>query len=1065
MTGLPPGAAATSFAFTGFKQRSASTNLLDAVSVILRLAALGWSILLLRRVRDWRLGFLSAMLALMAASQLVPAFGPGPAAGDAFHPTDIPSLLVSLVALAAVVFYGRVLADHRRAEQALRVEKAHIEQLFEGAPEAVVLLDNDGRVLRVNAQFTRLFGYQPDEVVGKALDDLLAPAELREEAAALTRRVAAGERIAHETVRRRKDGSPVHVSVLGTPVRVGGGQVAVYGTYRDVTARKRAEAELERSLALLRATLESTEDGILVVDNDGRVVTYNRKFMDMWGIPDLVMATRDDRRLLEFVGDQLKDPDAFLARVRDLYRDPEAERSDTIEFRDGRVFERYSRPHRIGGKTVGRVWSFRDVTERLRMIDALRVSEAKFSMAFRLSPDIVTLSTLDDGRFVDVNETFVRATGFSREEVIGRSVWEFGLWTRPEDRERMVRELREHGSVHNLELQFRVRSGELRTGLLSAEIIQVEGRPCILTVSNDITERKEAEQALRESEERYALAAVGANDGLWDWDLKGNRVFLSHRWKEMLGYAESDIGADPDEWFTRIHRADVDRFRSALSAHLDGHAGHFECEYRIRCKDGSFRWVLSRGVAVRDATGASYRMAGSQTDVTARKIAEERLLHEAIHDPLTGLANRALFMDLLARSVARSRRRREYLFGVLFLDLDRFKVVNDSLGHVVGDKLLVAFASRLLRCVRPGDTVARLGGDEFTVLLEDISDESDATRVAERIHGELRAPFHLDGHEVFTTASIGIALSASGYDAPDHILRDADTAMYRAKAAGKARHEVFDPGMHTRAVALLQLETDLRRGLEREEFRVFYQPIVRFDTGAIVACEALLRWEHPDRGLLLPGDFVPVAEETGLILPIGEWVLEQACRQAAEWQRVAGDPKQEPLGLCVNLSARQFASANLVERLVDTLARTGLPPSSLKLEVTEAVLLAQGDALHGLLPKLRKRQIELYIDDFGTGYSSFAALTRFPIRALKVDRSFVADLAATGGGREAIVRAIVTLARNLDLEVIAEGVETAEQRRLLWEMGCELGQGKLFSEPGEAARVSALFRKPRSRRR
>ena len=1027
----------------------------------MRLAALGWSVLLLRRFRDWRLAFLSAMLALMAVSEVVVSLRPSPADPTAFHAFDLPALLVSVVALVAVAFFGRVLASARVAERALKVEKAHLEHLFEGAPEAVALLDNDGRVLRVNAQFTRLFGHERPEVEGQMLDDLLAPPGLREEAGELTRQVAQGERISHETVRRRKDGTEVHVAVLGTPVRVGGGQVAVYGTYRDITARKRAEVELAQSLSLLRATLESTADGILVVDTGGRIVSFNRKFVDMWGIPDVVMAPQEDKPVLEFVLDQLRDPEGVRRRVQELYQSPDSESFEVIELSDGRRFERFSQPQRIGGRTVGRVWSFRDVTEHHSAEEALRVSEEKFSRAFRSSPDLLTLSTLDDGRFVEVNDTFVRSTGYARSEVLGRPVADFGLWLRPEDREGMVQQLRERGAVRNLELPFRVRSGEIRIALLSADIIEVNGERCILTVSNDITEKKDAERALRESEERYALAASGANDGLWDWDLKANEIYFSRRWKEMLGHSETEVGSAPDEWFTRIHRADLERVRAALAAHLDGHAGHFESEHRILCKDGTFRWMLSRGVAVRDATGASYRMAGSQTDVTIRKVAEERLLHEAIHDPLTALPNRALFMDLLARSVARGRRRRDYLFAVLFLDLDRFKVINDSLGHLLGDQLLVAIAGRLLQCVRPGDTVARLGGDEFTVLLEDISDESDATRVAERIHGELAVPFPLDGHEVFTSASIGIALSATGYDVPDHILRDADTAMYRAKAAGKARHEIFDPRMHTRAMALLQLETDLRRGLERQEFRIHYQPIMCLETGRVLGCEALLRWQHPERGLLLPGEFVPVADETGLIVPIGQWGLREACRQVHRWQR--GRSGKDPLALSVNLSTREFGQPDLTGSIQRTLQETGLPATSLKLEITEAVMMKYGEGVLGTLGRLREMGIELYIDDFGTGYSSFSALTRFPISALKIDPSFVAGL-SKNGGRE-IVRTILTLAKNLALGVIAEGVETAEQFERLKELQCDRGQGALFSPPVDAAAMTALLRGPPAPRR
>ncbi|MBI2402199.1 MAG: EAL domain-containing protein, partial [Gemmatimonadetes bacterium] len=698
---------------------------------------------------------------------------------------------------------------------------------------------------------------------------------------------------------------------------------------------------------------------------------------------------------------------------------------------------------------------YRDITGRKRAEEALRISEEKFSKAFRLSPDILTLSSIDDGVLLEVSDTFVTATGYTRGEVIGRSVYQLNLWADLSDRQILVEQLRRHGVARNLEFSFRMKSGDLRIGLLSAEIIPIGGRTCMLTVSNDLTERKAAERALQASEERYALAARGANDGLWDWDLETDQVYYSPRWKAMLGHDEGEVGSTPDEWFRRVHAVDVERVRAALNAHLAGRTEHFESEHRMQCQDGTYRWVLSRGIAVRDTDGKSHRVAGSMTDISLRKAGEEKLLHEAIHDVLTGLPNRALFMDLLGRSVARSKRRKWYLFAVLFLDLDRFKVVNDSLGHLVGDQLLVGIARRLEKCLRPEDTVARLGGDEFTVLLEDINDVSDATRVAERVHKELESPFQIGGHEVYTTVSIGIALSTSGYDASDHILRDADTAMYRAKALGRARHEVFDTGMHTRAVALLQLETDLRRAIERSEFRVYYQPIVTLNGGRIVGFEALVRWQHPQRGLLLPSAFVPVAEETGLILPVGHWVLEEACRTVREW----GDRFGRPFVIAVNLSNRQFAQPDLPERIAGVLDETGLPAERLKLEITESVIMEHGEAVTHTLRRLRDLGVDLYVDDFGTGYSSFSVLHRFPISTLKIDGSFVRAM-GNGDGLE-IVRTIMTLARNLKLNVIAEGVETQAQVQQLKALKCPQAQGSAFAEPVPADGIDYLLSKAR----
>ncbi|HKO54435.1 MAG TPA: diguanylate cyclase, partial [Thermoanaerobaculia bacterium] len=466
-------------------------------------------------------------------------------------------------------------------------------------------------------------------------------------------------------------------------------------------------------------------------------------------------------------------------------------------------------------------------------------------------------------------------------------------------------------------------------------------------------------EALRESEERYALSARGANDGLWVWDLRTNTVYYSPRWKSMLGEDEEDVGNTPDEWFSRVHPDELQLLQAAIASHRDGISSHIEIEHRMRCRDGSWRWMLSRGLAVRDSDGNAMRIAGSQTDITERKLAVERLTYDAFHDSLTGLPNRALFMDRLGRAMEAARRHPERLFAVLFLDLDRFKVVNDSLGHTFGDRLLISVAARLKQVIRSSDTVARLGGDEFTVLLEGIEQVTDAVRTAQRVHEALQVPFSFDDRELFTTASIGIALSPTGYERPEDVLRDADIAMYRAKARGKARHEVFDKTMHDRAVKLLQLETALRHAVDRDELRVHYQPIVSLLTGHIIGFEALLRWQRGEQ-LVSAEEIVPVAEETGLILPIGEWVLREALQQLRLWRAV--DPDREPLHIHVNLSPRQFLHPNLYSQVERALVATSVDPQTLHLEVTESVLIDNEDAAATLLRSLSDAKIRLSLD-------------------------------------------------------------------------------------------------------
>ena len=453
----------------------------------------------------------------------------------------------------------------------------------------------------------------------------------------------------------------------------------------------------------------------------------------------------------------------------------------------------------------------------------------------------------------------------------------------------------------------------------------------------------------------------------------------------------------------------------------------------------------------------------SELERTSRALQEskEHFRHAAFHDSLTDLPNRSLFSDYLKLAIERSKRQSDYLFAVLFLDLDRFKYINDSLGHSCGDQLIVELARRLQSCLRQVDTVSRFGGDEFAILLDGIRDPSDAIRVAEKIQEALLRPFELGGHEAFTSASIGIALSTGGYDQPDYILRDADTAMYRAKDAGKACYELFDLEMHSRAVIRMRLESDLRRALERDEFCVFYQPIMSVQTGRLSGFEALVRWQHPERGLVAPSEFIPVSEETGLIVPLGAWILEQACRQMQEWH--LQHPANRALTMNVNLSSKQLIQSGLVQEVRNILRKTELPARSLKLEITESVVMENAELATTMLKQLSDLNVHLCIDDFGTGYSSLSYLHRFPVDTLKIDRSFVTRIEEKDENVE-IVRTIATLARNLGMEVVAEGVETEDQLACLKALNCEYAQGYLFSRALEAGAASNFIESDRERR-
>lgn len=825
---------------------------------------------------------------------------------------------------------------------------------------------------------------------------------------------------------------------------------------------------------VLGTALDAIDEGIIVCDRDDRVVSWNAAMRTLFpklaahyapGITFealLVIAAENEHQI-----GLIEDPKSWVQSRMEIHRST----GRTFEQRqpDGRWLRISDRPTEDSGRIV----IYRDITEERRhAADASRYTELLRLTLENISQGLCAYDK--DYRLLTWNARFF--------ELLDLRHTHAQAGTPLVDICRYLARRGEFGEGDPIELSdkivdlFKQTPGvtyERKTvggGYLEVRITPIVSGGVVATY-NDITERVEAEKLLRESEERYALAAAGSNDGLWDWDLENSRVYYSERFKAMLGYEPDEMGDGAEEWLSRIHPEDVARFSAQLDAHVHGASSNFESEHRVRHRDESYRWMLARGQAVRPSDGivggvpigrnedSIHRIAGSLTDVTDRRRTEEQSVHDALHDSLTGLANRTLFMERVRQTLARRRRTKTARFAVIYLDLDRFKVVNECLGHVHGDDLIIAAARRLEQNLKFGDTVARLGGDEFAVLLEDVEDKNEAKSISEMLQKALSSPFSMGGREIFTTASMGIAHSEDDYDRPEEILRDSELAMYKAKELGKARSVVFEPSMRRESVTPLDVESDLRRALDRGEMTLAYQPIIDLGTGKVAGFEALVRWTHGHRGDVPPSEFIPLAEETGMIIELGQWVLRTACAQMVTWNQKYKNPA--PYEVSVNLSGRQFAQVDLVKMVTHSLEATGLAANCLKLEITESALMENAARSAEMLRHLKDLDIQVCVDDFGTGYSSLSYLHTFPIDTLKIDKSFVHDMGRNRQNLE-IVRTIALLAQNLRMEVIAEGVETPEQLAQLRAIGCGYAQGFLFSRPRSAESIEKMLSEDRS---
>lgn len=807
-------------------------------------------------------------------------------------------------------------------------------------------------------------------------------------------------------------------------------------------------AKLDASEARYRVVTDSASDAIVTIDEAGTILFVNQSAEHIFGYKaDELMGEKLDKLIPEKMRRSYQAKLKRYIRMEKQLLSPQtievsAQHKDGYEF----LIEISLGEYNSDGETVITV-VVRDITERKRSEEALRKSE-EYRNLFKLANDAIIIFAPENKIVLNVNDYACKMYGYSREQFIGRSLNDIFKDGRSGDHSNA-------GSL-NLVMEESFESVHYQADgtpiniLTSSSLIEFEGEPAVLSINRDVTSRVKANTALSESEYKLRTLIENMSEGLLHLDQDDRIIFTNKRFCEMLGYLEEElIGRDAsmilldDEGRKMVEKVNQHR-REGISENY---------ELQLRTSQGKMIWSLVGAVPTLDADGKVIGSMSVHTDITERKRAEEQLLHNALHDALTGLPNRALFLEHLRRAMGRSPRNKK-MFAVLFLDFDGFKLINDSLGHLEGDNLLKMIARRLESLLRGDDVVARLGGDEFTILLDQLTNSEDALFVVERIQELFHEPFTLDGREIFITVSIGVALRSAKYHTPEEMLRDADIAMYRAKSTGKGRHETFDQAMREQVSNRLRFETELRQALERGEFSVFYQPIMHLSTNQPIGFEALVRWFHPERGRIMPDEFIPIAEEMGLIIPLGEWVLRESCRQVREWQQRF--PAQSELTISVNLSCKQFMQVDLAERVAAILRETGLEGRLLRLEITESHVMENSHSAITIMNRLRELGVRLSIDDFGTGYSSLSHLQRLPIDYLKIDRSFI-NLMNSKHENGEIVRAIVMLAKNLNMQVIAEGVETEEQANHLIDLNCTFAQGFLYSKPTDAIQAEAIL--------
>lgn len=1065
----------------------------------------------------------------------------------------------------------RDISERQLMERQVQESEELFRAVFTQAPSAVELIDPDTlRFIEANPAACAMLGYTREEYLQLRLtdtqSDLIDEASLR----ASVQQIEDLGGLVFENKHRCKNGDILLVEISARMINLSGRRLLV-GVWRDITERKRAELQREHDLSLLNATLEASADAILVVAPDNKWSLYNQRFLDLWRIPSEIALSGDDAAALAYVIGCLEDPEVFLDKVKGLYATPEANSFDTINFKDGRIVERYSIPQRISGQVVGRVWSFRDVTEQKRAENALREREEIFSSIVNQAADSILLIDAESMGFVEFNRMAHESLGYTREEFARLSLADVQMEYRPESLRKILDDAMASRRPLLIETQHKRKDGSIRQTQVSSRAIEMRDKHYFSSIWSDISARKETELKLQQSEAHFRFVTESAQALIWMSDPTKLCTWFNKVWLDFTGRSmEQELG---DGWMEGVFPDDLAQCREIYSRSFDRREA-FSMEYRLRHRDGEYRWVVDSGKPRFNALGVFEGYIGSCFDITARKRDEDSLritasvfdtTHEAIlitdsknfitdvnpaftritgysrdevlgrdpkilssgrhdrnfyaemwriikerkswrgeiwnrrksgetytellsisaitgadgkvqryvgvfsdisylkeheaelsriahYDALTGIPNRVLLADRMKQAIAQTARDRS-LMAVCYLDLDGFKPINDTLGHDAGDRVLVEVAKRIGRAIRGGDTVARLGGDEFVVLLLDIEREDECITTLERLLSVISQPMEINGTPVALGASIGVSIYPQDDENPDILLRHADQAMYVAKQSGKNRYHIFDSALDLRARNHNEFVQGIRTALEKSQFELFYQPQLALESGKVTGAEALLRWRHAERGLLLPADFLPVIENTELGIEIGNWVISEALAQLDRWRQGGLD-----IEIGINVSAYHLESPDFVQSLQRHLFRyPDIPPRCLQIEVLETAALNDMAVVRKHIEACRSLGVRFALDDFGTGYSSLSYLSNLPVDTLKIDQSFVRDMLHDSGDR-AIVQGVIALARAFGGEAVAEGIESGEQYRLLLEMGCEKGQGYGIARPMPASELSSWRR-------